>query len=670
MQQQQQVEGAQPAVAEIPSVPAGPEVGVAPAQANSMPVIEEDEAESEEDQNEGEESEDEDKEEEEEKHHRHHHHRHHKKQHHKAPASVAVLFDPKLYSRESDSDNEDDKGKLTTINSELYNKQLTSAVLAAKKSANAPKNCGQEKEAPGADTAELPNNLHQVDEDTGLNDIHVMGDYHAMLNLTDVDYGKLGHNKYYLIQLLESNDKQTYYVFSKWGRVGATKHTLPSSPKFYHRSDAVAEFEKKFREKTGRSWNDRATLDPIEGKYTYIQAEGAPSALTRLADKEEELKKAMEEAWKRPSRLQPEVADIMGVVWDLKRMQRTMHELNFNPEKFPLGKLSKAQIQRGFAILGKIQEVLLSGKRNEDKLLRLTNKFYTEIPQNYGMKKPPMINYVQRLREKIQLLEALADIEVAHSYLINSLTDLQAKSAADVFYDLLNCGIQPLSLGSPEAGTIIDAIRNTHGPTHTSYKLSVESVFSLQKQQDDMRFYAFRQLPNRRLLWHGSRTTNLAGILMNGLKIAPTEAPSTGYMFGKGIYFSEVSSKAANYCKPTKSQPDILLLLCEVALGNVHKLFATKSFKRPPSTFHSVMGVGKYCPDPKMARDWDGARMDLGSAVENEELPHGPGVKTSSELQYNEFVIYDVAQVRLAYLVKCRAVFTGDDEAVAADTVA
>lgn len=46
----------------------------------------------------------------------------------------------------------------------------------------------------------------------------------------------------------------------------------------------------------------------------------------------------------------------------------------------------------------------------------------------------------------------------------------------------------------------------------------------------------------RLLLWHGSRTTNFAGILSQGLRIAPPEAPVNGYMFGKGVYFADVSS--------------------------------------------------------------------------------------------------------------------------------
>jgi hypothetical protein len=60
----------------------------------------------------------------------------------------------------------------------------------------------------------------------------------------------------------------------------------------------------------------------------------------------------------------------------------------------------------------------------------------------------------------------------------------------------------------------------------------------------------------RLLLWHGSRSTNFAGILKQGLRIAPPEgpylllvalvnsldlwmshsAPVTGYEFGKGVY--------------------------------------------------------------------------------------------------------------------------------------
>ena len=40
---------------------------------------------------------------------------------------------------------------------------------------------------------------------------------------------------------------------------------------------------------------------------------------------------------------------------------------------------------------------------------------------------------------------------------------------------------------------------------------------------------------------------------MQGLRIAPPEAPVTGYMFGKGIYFADMVSKSANYCCTNKT---------------------------------------------------------------------------------------------------------------------
>lgn len=81
----------------------------------------------------------------------------------------------------------------------------------------------------------------------------------------------------------------------------------------------------------------------------------------------------------------------------------------------------------------------------------------------------------------------------------------------------------------------------------------------------------FFNLGNKMLLWHGSRLTNYVGIFSKGLRIAPLEAPSNGYMFGKGIYFADMVSKSANYCLASKINNSGLVLLCEVALGNINE---------------------------------------------------------------------------------------------------
>src|SRR5689334_5824084 len=57
---------------------------------------------------------------------------------------------------------------------------------------------------------------------------------------------------------------------------------------------------------------------------------------------------------------------------------------------------------------------------------------------------------------------------------------------------------------------------------------------------EEERYKAWSGNANRVLLWHGSRLTNWVGILSQGLRIAPPEAPKTGYRFGKGIYFADI----------------------------------------------------------------------------------------------------------------------------------
>lgn len=72
----------------------------------------------------------------------------------------------------------------------------------------------------------------------------------------------------------------------------------------------------------------------------------------------------------------------------------------------------------------------------------------------------------------------------------------------------------------------------------------------------------------RKLLWHGSRSANFSGILSQGLRIAPPEAPVNGYVFGKGVYLADLASKSCEYVNPQISDNYGLLLLCEAQLGD------------------------------------------------------------------------------------------------------
>ena len=72
-----------------------------------------------------------------------------------------------------------------------------------------------------------------------------------------------------------------------------------------------------------------------------------------------------------------------------------------------------------------------------------------------------------------------------------------------------------------------------YSPTCTYVK-----VYALSRDGEEERFRkaGCHTMANRTLLWHGSRLSNWVGILSDGMRIAPPEAPANGYLFDKGLY--------------------------------------------------------------------------------------------------------------------------------------
>ena len=60
--------------------------------------------------------------------------------------------------------------------------------------------------------------------------------------------------------------------------------------------------------------------------------------------------------------------------------------------KMPLGKLSKKQIGSAYAILTEVQEMFKSDSGTPTKFLDASNRFFTLIPHDFGMKSPPLLD--------------------------------------------------------------------------------------------------------------------------------------------------------------------------------------------------------------------------------------------------------------------------------------
>lgn len=79
----------------------------------------------------------------------------------------------------------------------------------------------------------------------------------------------------------------------------------------------------------------------------------------------------------------------------------------------------------------------------------MTCELCFRIPHYFGMKVPPMIRSSSEVREKLQLLEALGDIEAAMTFLKNAPLD-DGLHPADRNYNNLACDIKTLSHDSDE----------------------------------------------------------------------------------------------------------------------------------------------------------------------------------------------------------------------------
>ncbi|MED6258162.1 Poly [ADP-ribose] polymerase 2, partial [Ataeniobius toweri] len=261
--------------------------------------------------------------------------------------------------------------------------------------------------------------------------------YDVMLNQTNLQFN---NNKYYLIQLLEDDGFKVYSVWMRWGRVGKVGQNslvcyggdLP---------EAKNMFKKKFLDKTNNEWDRRECFEKEDGKYDMV-------FMDYSANEKEENTTTVDTAPKKQlSKLDAKVQSLLELICDLKAMEECVLEMKFDTKKAPLGKLTSEQIRAGYAALKRI-ESCLKKKGSRRDLLEACNQFYTRIPHDFGLKTPPLIQTEDELKEKIALLEALSEIQIAVK-MAQSNADSD-EHPLDRQYHSLQCQLQPLDSSSHE----------------------------------------------------------------------------------------------------------------------------------------------------------------------------------------------------------------------------
>jgi len=505
----------------------------------------------------------------------------------------------------------------------------------------------------------------KVDSDTGLagkGEILVTNDdrygyttYNVMLNVSDI---ATGQNKFYKMQIVKTTGKKVWTFFIKYGRIGTDQGNYNKYEKKSEKT-AIEAFEEKFLDKTGVNWEDRDIFQKKPGKYFMVEMDDGHD---EDEDNEEEKQRKQKRQKKEeeepmdlgaskeemPKRLQ----DFVKTIFDQKMMQQTLVSMKVDIKKMPLGKIKKSQIRDGYKVLTEIQN-LIESKEEKDKMkIRLkdcANRFYTLIPHDFGRGEQPLIDDIEIVKQKMQILDTLTDLEIA-SNLMKDVVDQTDPIYQN--YKSLKSKISPVEKNGERYKLLESYAYNSHDKGYFSnWDFTVEDIFEIERENERKRFAPWSDNENRMLLWHGSRLTNWVGIISQGLRIAPPEAPKTGYRFGKGVYFADCISKSGSYCFTSNDNPTGILLLAEVSLGKTNDLLKDEYMEKAPNGKHSTKALGQFAPKAKDNQKIEGC-VDKGKVT----VPCGEIASTGvkSACSHNEYIIYDVAQITVRYLLKCK----------------
>jgi len=457
------------------------------------------------------------------------------------------------------------------------------------------------------------------------------------LNFTDIINN---NNKCYNLEVITDSNGE-YYIYTQYGRVGGTL------AKEFRQCDsqihAEAEAEKIVKAKTKKGYTEvkllRADVGSDAGKAKVETNKVSIEALAKAGIK-------VPDAPADSSKLHPQVSSLVrtwfGITADFV-------ELNLDTKKSPLGQLSLDQVNLGRDILEECRKLIQASKKDLAELNKLSSRYYSNIPFNFGYGKLDAnalrLDDDTKIDKAFDVLDVLADAKDVQNV-------ISKKSAVDDQYETLNAALDYVDPADPIWKWIDTLLLGTRASNHTYLgKLKTHKIFKVARKKEDKYFletaesiakecgkstpsevYAkyvkdrpdvpkeLADLYKRANIlpgWHGTRRANMIGITTKGLLIRPSGVIHAGSMYGDGIYWATNSTKSINYTDARGSYwaggsaSTAYLFLADCAFGNQKVVSSSHMYtKKNIIPNHSV---------------WAKA----GSAVYNDEIitytPSGPG---------------------------------------------
>jgi len=322
----------------------------------------------------------------------------------------------------------------------------------------------------------------------------------------------------------------------------------------------------------------------------------------------------------------------------------------------PLDESATTQMTR---VDQELLECAKSSEQRRQKIVHLSNEYYLLMPRDeFAKTYITAIDNTDLVNRYLNIMMCLSEHQIALKALMAAqYRYLQSKlHPIDYCFISLKCKMLPLRAESYAFKLILSFINRTAAPTILDKNVK---MFEMWKESEEKSFRKFADYDNRMLLWHGSDTANVAGILTKGLRIAPPESDATGYMFGKGIYFADAFQKSRNYASTGNERNSAntkCLLLCSVALGTMYEAINAEYMEQSKAGFQSTKGLGRRGPNPSNIKTtFDGEIIADADLIEYPQRTtrdkENNIINVPFVLNWNEYVIYDEQQAKLKYLI-------------------
>ncbi|XP_038073028.1 poly [ADP-ribose] polymerase tankyrase-like [Patiria miniata] len=460
-----------------------------------------------------------------------------------------------------------------------------------------------------------------MDEEQGIG-------YDLIMTKVEVQYGTEGLNNFYKMQLIHQLGKDMIVLFTRWGRIG-DDGKFQKTP-FGTKEEAIVEFKKIFKAKSGNDWANVKNFQKKPKKYMLVEVDPWRAKRNEaIKEFEFDLESPV------PSKLSQDVQHLLLKMTKPQALRMALGETGVDASIMNFSHLSRDVLQKAIDILDKLSEAIKEGEKIEpdgfqaslEKLCELSNEYFYIIPhENFAHDVMEPIWFTADVEDHKKKLSSLLELEMANRILLGATYRKQEINPLDYIYRFLDCKIKLMDKDDEETQHILQYIHQSSDGNPPK----VKAIYRLSRDGEEELLKAC-DLDNHKLLWHGSSVLNLLSILKKGLQINPAEAQRSGKSFGEGVYTSDAFAKSVTYCRQwEQQQPSHFMLLCEVALGDSRN-------SRYVEGRTKTNGKRKlYLPS--------GVSLPLGTL-------YTEGQHWRFESDYNEYVAYTEEQVCLRYLV-------------------